>query len=149
MVFGRGAEEIRFCKENNLHFEVIPGITAGIAGSSLFNIPLTERNKNNLLLFYTCRKVNDTFPELNALVKILETGAPVVLYMGLIHLADLAKALLNQGIDQSLLVQILSKISQKSQNEYTTSLGDLENFLQHNNPETPSVIVIGKNARKI
>jgi uroporphyrin-III C-methyltransferase len=149
MIFGRGAEEIRFCRENNLNFEVIPGLTAGIAGSSLFSIPLTERGKNNMLLFYACRKVNDVFPELESLVQIIETGSPVVLYMGLIHLPELANKLIQNDVSLDVSVQILSKISQPGQKAYATTIGQVQEFLQHYTPETPSLIIIGKNAREI
>lgn len=149
MVFGRGAEEVRFCKENHLNFEVIPGITAGIAGSSLFSVPLTERGKNNMFLFYACRKVNGQFPELESLLNILNTGSPVVLYMGMIHLAELANTLAENGLPLSTSVRILSKISQVNQKSYAITLGKAGDFLQNHYPETPSIVIIGKNTMEI
>jgi uroporphyrin-III C-methyltransferase len=41
MVYSRGAEEISFCRKHQLNFEVIPGVTAAMAGASLFTTPLT------------------------------------------------------------------------------------------------------------
>jgi uroporphyrin-III C-methyltransferase len=52
MIFGRGAEEIRFCIENNLNYEVIPGVTSALGAASLYGIPLTERGKNSMVLFW-------------------------------------------------------------------------------------------------
>jgi uroporphyrin-III C-methyltransferase len=149
MIFGRGAEEIRFCRENDLNFEVIPGVTAGIAGSSLFSVPLTERGKNNMLLFYTCRKENDCFPELNPLLTILRTGSPVLLYMGLNHLSELAERLIGEGITASMPVQILCRISQPDQQAFTIDLNGVDDFLAQNNPCTPSLVIIGENAVRI
>ena len=149
MVFGRGAEEIRFCKENNLTFEVIPGVTAGIAGSSLFSVPLTERGKNNMLLFYACRKVDGQFPELESLLNILKTGSPVVSYMGLIHLAELSEKLAEKGLPLSTPIQILSRISQKNQRGFCTTMGEIDSFFQKHQPETPSIVIIGENAEEI
>ncbi len=149
MIFGRGAEEIRFCKANNLNFEVIPGVTAAVAGSSLFSIPLTERGKSNMLLFYTCRKENDCFPQLEPLVSVLQTGSPVVLYMGLHHLSELAGKLLEDGISGKMPVQILCKISQPGQSSYSTTLEKVEEFLAEKRPCTPSLVIVGEYAKRI
>ncbi|SHF84716.1 uroporphyrinogen-III C-methyltransferase [Mariniphaga anaerophila] len=149
MIFGRGAEEIRFCKENGLNYEVIPGVTAGIAASSLFSVPLTERGKSHMLLFYTCRKENDCFPQLNPLLSVLKTGSPVVLYMGLSHLSELAEKLIENGISGEMPVQILCKISQPGQSGYTTSIARVLEFLEENKPCTPSLVIIGENAERI
>jgi uroporphyrin-III C-methyltransferase len=149
MIFGRGAEEIRFCKTNNLNFEVIPGVTAAVAGSSLFSVPLTERGKNNMLLFYTCRKENDCFPQLEPLVSVLQTGSPVVLYMGLHHLSELSGKLLKLGISGKIPVQIMCKISQPGECSYTTTLTKVEEFLETKQPCTPSLVIVGENAERI
>lgn len=149
MIFGRGAEEIRFCKENNLNYEVIPGVTAAVAGSSLFSIPLTERGKNNMLLFYTCRKENDCFPQLEPLVSVLLNGSPVVLYMGLHHLSELSGKLLDLGISGKMPVQILCKISQPGQSSYSTTLETVDAFLAENRPCTPSLVILGEYAERI
>lgn len=149
MIFGRGAEEIRFCKTNNLNFEVIPGVTAAVAGSSLFSVPLTERGKNNMLLFYTCRKENDCFPQLEPLVSVLQNGSPVVLYMGLHHLSELSGKLLGKGISGKMPVQILCKISQPGQSSYSTNLEKVDEFLASNRPCTPSLVIMGENAERI
>ncbi len=149
MIFGRGAEEIRFCKENKLNYEVIPGITAGVAGASLFSVPLTEREKNNMVLFYTGQNRNGGFTDLDSVAKILKTGSPVLIYMGLNNLPEMAIQLQSLGVDPSFPVQIQSRISQPNQKSYATTLGEVEDFLSENQPETPSLIIIGKNVLEI
>jgi len=149
MVFGRGAEEIRFCKENNLYFEVIPGITAATAGASLFSVPLTERGKNNMVLFYASKTDENGFPESDSLINILNSGSPVVVYMGLKYLPGLASELEKKGLSGSTNIQILCKISQNNQSAYSTTISEVEHFLQNNSPETPSLIIIGTNAKRI
>jgi len=149
MIFGRGAEEIRFCKENQLNYEVIPGITAGIAAASLFEIPLTEREKNGTTLFYTGHRVDGSFSDLNTVVETLNSNSPVIIYMGLNNLAEFSDSLLECGIDKSMPVQIVSKVSQKEQRKYSTKLGAVQNFLNVENPETPAVIFVGKYAEPV
>lgn len=144
MIFGRGAEEIRFCKKNHLNYEVIPGITAGIAAASLFEIPLTEREKNGIVLLYTGHRVDGNFNDLESVVSVLNAGAPVIIYMGLSNLNAFSKSLLDSEIDPFTPVQILSKVSQPEQKKYGTILGEVETFLTIENPETPAIIIVGK-----
>lgn len=149
MIYGRGAEEVRFCKTHKLNYEVIPGITAGIAASSLFSVPLTERGKNNMLLFYTGRPANNGFPDVKTMLGVLENGSPVLVYMGLNNLPALADELIGSGVSGSTPVQILSRVSQEDQQQYSTTLNALEGYLKDQQPETPSVIIIGKYAETI
>jgi uroporphyrin-III C-methyltransferase len=149
MIFGRGAEEIRFCKESNLNYEVIPGITAGIAGASLFNIPLTERGKNAMTLFYTGHRKDGSFSDIQAVVEVLKTSSPVIIYMGLNNLPELSHALIDAGIVSSMSVQIVSNISQKRQKHYETNLQQVDEFLETERPKSPSIIIIGEHAKQI
>jgi uroporphyrin-III C-methyltransferase len=145
LVYSRGAEEISFCRRHQLNVEAIPGITAAMAGASLFTTPLTRRGKNSMILFYTGRKNNCGYPQIESVVNVVQTGSPVIVYMGLTHLIDLADCLVSHGIEQSVTVQIMCRISQKGQKKYITTLGDVKEYLQSNNPETPATIMIGKN----
>ena len=149
MIFGRGAEEIRFCKENNLNYEVIPGVTAAVAGSSLFSISLTERCKNNMVLFSCGRIGKNGIPGVATVLSILKQGCTVVLYMGLNNLLPYTEELLKNGVSGSVPVQILSRISQDGQKQYSTTVGEVREFLEENRPATPSTIIIGEHAQPI
>lgn len=149
MIFGRGAEEIRYCVENKLNYEVIPGITAGFAGASLFDIPLTERGKNGMTLLYTGHRRDGNFSDLPTIVSVLKTASPVIVYMGLNNLPELAASLIESGVESSITIQILSSISQSGQKAYETSLGEVQPFLEEHNPKTPSIIIIGEHAKRI
>ncbi|MFC0874984.1 uroporphyrinogen-III C-methyltransferase [Saccharicrinis sp. FJH2] len=149
MVYGRGAEEIRFCKECGLNYEVIPGLTAGVAASSLFSLPLTERGKNNLILFYTGQDKGEGFPDIETTTNVLKNGSPVIVYMGLKTLPLLSQQLVEKGVDSSLLVQILSRISQKDQSHLSTTLADVSTLLSQEDPPTPTLVIIGRNTGMI
>lgn len=149
MIFGRGAEEIRFCKENQLNYEVIPGITAGIAAASIFEIPLTERGKNGMALFYTGHRIDGGFTDLNTVVQVLKSGSPVVIYMGLNNLVEFSKSIIDAEVDPTTPVLVLSNISQTGQEKYSMVLGEVEDFIAKEKPATPAIIIIGKFAEQI
>lgn len=149
MIFGRGAEEVRFCLENGLNYEVIPGITAALAGAARFNVAITEREKAGMALFYTAHRVNGKFSDIEALAEVLKTGSPAMVYMGLNNLSELAGTLLEKGIVASTPVRILSAISQEKEKQYETVLGEVDVFLAENKPESPAVIIIGQHVNSI
>lgn len=149
MVYSRGAEEISFCRSHQLNIEVIPGVTAAMAGASLFTTPLTRRGQNSMVLFYTGRKNNCGYPQIDSVVNVIQTGSPVIVYMGLSHLIDLAECLMSHEISHTTQIQIMCRISQKDQKKYTTTLGEVKEFLLNNSPETPSIVMIGNNIESL
>ena len=149
MIFGRGAEEVRFCVENGLNYEVIPGITAALAGAARFNVAITEREKAGMALFYAAHRVDGEFSDIEALAEVLKTGSPAMIYMGLNNLLELAGTLLEKGIATTTPIQLLSRISQEKEKQYKTVLGEVNVFLAENKPESPAVIIIGQHVNLV
>jgi uroporphyrin-III C-methyltransferase len=102
-----------------------------------------------MVLFYTGRKNNCGYPQVESVVNVIQTGSPVVIYMGLSHLVDLADCLLSYQIEPTVKVQIMCRISQPGQINYQTTLGEVDAFLLNNIPETPSLVMIGKNIESL
>lgn len=149
MVFGRGAEEIRFCRENKLNYEVIPGITTAIAASNLLEVPLTERNKSPMVLLYTGTLKNDEVTNVNSVFEVLKCGGSVSVYMGLKNISVLAKQVINKGISPDLPLQVISKVSQKDQGILSTSLGRVEELMTNEIILTPAIFILGQHATQI
>jgi len=149
MIFGRGAEEIRFCIENNLNYEVIPGVTSALGAASLYGIPLTERGKNSMVLFGTGHYCEGDFCDLQTFVSVLKSGSPVIFFMGLNKLVKLAQRLMDNDISPEIKVQILSKISQPDAIAFESTLGNIEQLLQTEKPPMPALVIIGKNVHRL
>ena len=52
-VFGRGAEEAEVLVDHGIPFEVVPGITAGIAAPAYAGIPVTHRELSSSFAIVT------------------------------------------------------------------------------------------------
>ena len=149
MIFGRGAEEIRFCIENKLNYEVIPGVTSALGAASLYGIPLTERGKNSMVLFGTGHYKEGDFLDLESFVSVLKSGSPIIFFMGLNKLVHLAQRLIENSISPQTNVQILSKVSQPDAYALEGTLGTIAQQLDHENPPMPALVVIGKNIERL
>lgn len=144
MVFGRGAEEIRFCKTNGLKYEVIPGITAAVAGAALLEIPVTERGKSPMVLFFTGQRTNGSLSNLESVAEVLRGGGSVCMYMGLKSIRLLAKSVIKNGIDGNIPVHMVSQVSQKGQSVFSSCLSGIETDLETNQLKTPVIFIIGQ-----
>lgn len=149
MIFGRGAEEIRFCIENGLNYEVIPGVTSALGAASLYGIPLTERGKNSMVLFGTGHYCEGDFCDLETFVSVLKSGSPIIFFMGLNKLVKLAGRLMDKGISQDIKVQILSKVSQPDACTLEGTLGNIAQLLEMEKPPMPALVIIGKNVERL
>ena len=149
MIFGRGAEEIRFCIENKLNYEVIPGVTSALGAASLYGIPLTERGKNSMVLFGTGSYCDGDFCDLDSFVSVLKSGSPVIFFMGLNKLVHLATRLVENSVSPETKVQILSKVSQPETSAMEGTLGTIAQQLAEQKPPMPALVIIGKNAERL
>jgi len=149
MIFGRGAEEIRFCIENKLNYEVIPGVTSALAAASLYGIPLTERSKNSMVLFGTGHYCDGDFCDLNSFVSVLNSGSPIVVFMGLNKLVRLSERLMDKAVSPEIRIQILSKVSQSDSVAFESTLGSVARFLETEKPPMPALVIIGANVERL
>jgi uroporphyrin-III C-methyltransferase len=149
MIFGRGAEEIRFCIEKKLVYEVIPGVTSALGAASMYGIPLTERGKNSMVLFGTGHYCDGDFCDLESFVSVLKSGSPIIFFMGLNKLVQLAKRLTENGIQSEIHVKILSKVSQPGSSIIEATLGSLAQILENEKPAMPALVIIGKNVERL
>jgi uroporphyrinogen III methyltransferase/synthase len=97
-VFGRGSEEAQALNDASVPFEVVPGVTAGIAAPAYAGIPVTHRGLGTSVTFVTGHEEPGkatTQTNWNALAK---AGGTIVLYMGVKTLPTIAAALIEGGM---------------------------------------------------
>ena len=96
-VFGRGGEEAEALAEAGVRFEVVPGVTAGVAAPAYAGIPVTHRDEASAVAFVTAHE-DPAKPE-SALDWAALAAFPgtLVFYMGVRALPALAAALIEHG----------------------------------------------------
>jgi uroporphyrinogen III methyltransferase/synthase len=96
-VFGRGGEEAELLRDAGVAFEVVPGITAGVAASAYAGIPVTHRDVASAVAFVTGHEdptKTESALDWPALARFPGT---LVFYMGVRQLATIAERLIDGG----------------------------------------------------
>ena len=91
-VFGRGGEEAEACRGAGVEFEVVPGVTSGVAAPAYAGIPVTHRDDASAVAFVTGHEdpaKPETALDWEALARFPGT---LVLYMGVKNLPEIARA---------------------------------------------------------
>lgn len=96
-VFGRGGEEALELQEAGIGFEIVPGITAGIAAPAYAGIPVTHRECNSVLTFVTGHE--DPTKEASSIdwEALARGGGTLAFYMGVRNLPGIAENLIRGG----------------------------------------------------
>lgn len=132
MIFAHGGEEVEYLERNLIPVEVIPGVSAGVAVSSLLKVPLTHRGISSSVAFISGHSKNASLPDADTLV----------IYMGGSNIRTIARKAIAQGRDHEIPVMLVHNLSLPGQKEFFFTLGELA--LDEQNFPTPIIIIIGE-----
>ncbi len=143
-LFGRGGEEVESLQAAGVRVQVINGITAGLAGVTSLNIPLTHREHAHGVVFVTGHaKPGDTGTDWRALASTAHSAKlTLVVYMGISGAAHIQAELLH-GLPASTPVAIIQNVSLPQQRHAVCTLAELHATISRENLASPSVIVVG------
>ena len=97
-VFGRGAEEAKAIVDAGIPFEIVPGITSGIAGPAYAGIPVTHRDVATSVTFVTGQEDPTKGAPTVDWGALARAGGTLVLYMGVRSLPRIIEALRREGM---------------------------------------------------
>jgi uroporphyrinogen III methyltransferase / synthase len=142
-VFGRGGEEGEALREAGIEFEVVPGVTAGVAASAYAGIPVTPRDDASAVAFVTGHEdpeKAETALDWEALAKFPGT---LVFYMGVKRLADNAAALIAAGRDPGEPAAAVERGTMDGQRTVVATLDTLAEAVEREGVGAPALIVVG------
>jgi uroporphyrin-III C-methyltransferase len=141
-VFGRGGEEVKALAEAGVRYRIVPGITAGIGGLAYAGIPATSRETNQALILVAGHPAADGEDRINweALAAV---GQPLVIYMGLSRLAEIAGRLIAGGMAPETKLALLFEATLPGQRVTETTLAAARDGLNLARPTAPALVVVG------
>jgi uroporphyrinogen III methyltransferase/synthase len=142
-VFGRGSEEAQALNDASVTFEVIPGVTAGIAAAAYAGIPVTHRTLSTSVTFVTGHEdpaKPDTQTNWSALAK---AGGTIVLYMGVKTLSGISEALMKGGMPGEIPAAAIQWATHPNQRTVVATLETIAAKAEEQNITAPVITVIG------
>jgi uroporphyrinogen III methyltransferase/synthase len=142
-VFGRGGEEAEALAEAGVRFEVVPGVTAGVAAPAYAGIPVTHRDAASAVAFVTGHEDPDKPASALDWDAIARFPGTLVLYMGVRNLSLVTHRLAAAGLDPGEAAAVVERGTQPGQRTVTGKLSDIAERAAAAGVGPPAVTVIG------
>jgi len=142
-VFGRGGEEGEALRAAGVEFEVVPGVTAGVAATAYAGIPVTHRDDASAVAFVTGHEdpeKGESALDWDALARFPGT---LVFYMGVKRLAENAAALVAGGRDADQPAAAIERGTWPDQRTVGATLGSIAAAVERESIKAPALIVVG------
>jgi uroporphyrin-III C-methyltransferase len=143
-IFGRGGEEVEHLQAAGIEVTVINGITAGLAAVTSLGVPLTHRQHAHGVIFLTGHakpgKLDTDWAALATTAA--QARLTLVIYMGVTSSQHIQDQLL-QGLPAQTPVAVIQNASLPTQRYAVTTLGSMRATIEHEQLQSPSVIVVG------
>jgi len=141
-IFGRLAEERDALEAAGVQYEIVPGVTAGLAAAASLGVSLTDRRTSSRIVLITAHRAHENEHDAPIDWRTLATNNSIlVIYMPGHNFASLEKELRDAGLPADTPAAIVSRASTPDQREFHTTLGNLTNAPRL---DAPNILLIGQ-----
>ncbi|WP_297570621.1 uroporphyrinogen-III C-methyltransferase [uncultured Anaerovibrio sp.] len=143
-VFGRGGEEALLLQENDLPFEIVPGVTSAISVPAYAGIPVTHRGVAASFAVITGHE-DPTKEASDINWKSLATATDTLVFlMGVANLSTIAAQLINNGRKADTPVAIIRWGTKPGQKVWIGTLSTVADMAQREGIKPPCIILVGE-----
>ena len=142
-IFGRIAEELTALSVAGIGFEIVPGITAGIAVSAYTGIMLTDRKNSSQVVFVTGREAEGKQESNIDWPLLAKFPGTIVFYMGMGNLDTIAEKLIENGMTKETPAAVVSEVTFPTQKMVKSPLGRLGERCKQEKVGPPAIIIVG------
>lgn len=137
-IFARGGEEIEALGAAGIAFEIVPGVTVPLGVAAYTGVPLTHREHTSAVTFVTGHNVDA--------IDWGKVGSAetVVLFMGLVNFAAIAKEMIAQGRPPDTPAMAVRWATRPDQETIAGTLQTLPRLLVESGMRPPATIVVGE-----
>lgn len=143
-VFGRGGEEAQALAAAGVPFEIVPGVTSAVAAPAYAGIPITHRESNSHVTFFTGHEdpaKSGSSIDFDALARL---GGTQVMLMGVERIGAIAKEMLANGVSTDLPVALIRWATTPRQETLVGTIGTIAQQVAASGFTAPAVAVFGK-----
>lgn len=146
-IFGRGGEEAEALEQAGVAWEVVPGISAGVAAPAYAGIPVTHREAASSVAFITGHEdptKSETALNWRTLATAVDT---LVFYMGVGNLPEIAEKLVQHGRSAETPVAVIRWGTLPKQEVVTGTLRTIAADIESARLRPPAITVVGEVVR--
>ena len=143
-VFGRGGEEAMALAEAAVPFEIVPGVTAGVAAAAYAGIPVTHRRLAGAVGLISGHEAPDKHCSDLDFEVLAKWKGTLVFYMGVKNMEAICGGLTAGGLDPQTPAAVVRWGSTPRQQVITGTVGDLAARARAAKIAAPALIVIGR-----
>lgn len=143
MIFGRAGEEIARLEAAGIAYDVVPGITAGVAMAAALGVSLTHRDHAKSVRFVTGHSKAGGLPGDVDWSAIADRSATTIFYMGGRTAGEIAARLIENGLAQDMPVAIAASLERPEERRIVTDLAGLADALARVDITAPILIGVG------
>ncbi|MDR0888319.1 MAG: uroporphyrinogen-III C-methyltransferase [Coriobacteriales bacterium] len=143
-VFGRGGEEAIVLAQYGVPFEIVPGVTAGVAAPAYAGIPVTHRGLSSSVAFITGNE--DPRKEESSIdwAGIANGAETLCFYMGIRNLPRICSQLVAHGRDAATPVALVRWGTMPNQEVLCGTLDDIAGKAAEADFKSPAIILVGQ-----
>ena len=143
-VFGRGGEEALALAEAGVAFEVVPGVTAGIAAAAYAGIPVTDRSFTSSVTMITGHEAEDKADSSINWQSLATGNSTLAFYMGVKNLPLICENLANHGLAGETPAALICWGTTPRQQVLVGSVDTLAGLAKEAQFKPPALIIIGQ-----
>ncbi len=142
-VFGRGGEEALALEEAGVPFEVVPGVTAGVAAPAFAGVPVTHRGAASAVALITGHEADERTESALDWDALARFPGTLVFYMGVGKLASIGRRLVEHGLDPETPAAAVRWGTTPEQRTITGTVATLPEAVREANLGPPAVVIVG------
>ncbi len=143
-IFGRGGEEASALAQNNVPFEVVPGVSSAYAAPAYAGIPVTFRGLASDVSVITGREGHVKDGPGIAWDMLAKGVGTLVFLMGIKNLPKIVRELTANGKPGTTPIAVIRWGTLADQKTLTGTLDDIVNKIRQEDFHPPAVIVVGE-----
>jgi uroporphyrinogen III methyltransferase/synthase len=142
-MFGRVCEEAKSCADAGVEFEIVPGITAGLAAAQYCGIFLSDRAHSSQVLFVTGHEAAGKKQSNIDFALLAKFTGSIVFYMAMGGLAEITAKLIENGKPADTPAAVIANATLPTQQLVKETLSEIADECRQRQIEAPAMVMIG------
>lgn len=143
-IFGRGADEVGALRAAGIPFEIVPGITTGLAAAAYCEIPITHYEDASAVAFIVGQERHCKIASCLNYSALAGFPGTLVFYMGVRTAGHWSRVLIENGKPPETPVAIIRLCTWEDQETVRCTLATVADVVVREGLRPPAVFVVGK-----